>query len=68
MVYYIQTYLHVHVAVHGHQVPLVLHPPLQLHHHRLSRETVQKGLGVQWQTLQKSSVLDINFEKICIVI
>ncbi len=50
---YNRTYLHIHVAVHRHQVALVLHPPLQLHHHRLSCETVQKGLGVQWQTLQK---------------
>lgn len=50
---YNQAYLHVHVAVHRHQIALVLHTPLQLHHHRLSCETVQKGLGVQRQTLQK---------------
>lgn len=44
-------HLHVHVAVDGDEVALVLHPPLQLHHHRLPRQPVQEGLGVEGQAL-----------------
>lgn len=40
--------LEVHVTINGDEVAFVLHAPLQLHHHRLSRETVQEGLWIEW--------------------
>lgn len=44
-------HLHVHVPVDGDEVTLVLHPPLQLHHHRFPRQPVEEGFGVEGQAL-----------------
>ena len=38
--------LQVHVAVSGHQEPLVLMAPLQLDHDCLASESIEEGLGV----------------------
>lgn len=41
------SHLHVHVAIHRHQVALVLHSPLQLHHYWFACQAVEEGLRVQ---------------------
>ena len=40
--------LQVHVAVRGHQEPLVLVAPLQLHHHALTRQPIEEWLRIHW--------------------
>ena len=42
--------LQVHVAVGGHQEPLVLMAPLQLDHHALPREPIEEWLGIYWHS------------------